>query len=876
MQQIKRKIRLIQKIRKLHPLTEFFLKKKLMPSMPKRIVLPLFALLLSGCIRPGNDEVLVTPYTKIDFLSDGETREFAISSNFLWTIEIADTWVTINPMKGYGDKQIQVTTAANTSLQPRQTTFIIAGEQTRREITVTQTGETPVLTLDSSQKTIPAAGDTVSVGVTANVELNITPGANWIVYNQTRTITTRRALFTVQPNTTLESRSGQVEFRQKDGSLSAILNITQTGEAPGIELQASSVQAVSAGGGYKVTVVSNIEWQAATQTPWIHLTGTRLMQSRDCNFTVDANPRVESRQGTITIHAPAYPQLGEAVVTVTQEGAEPLAILTPAAIDDVPATGGTYSIAVQANFNWEEDLTGTASWVSKVVGTTNGLQITVDKNDDVQARSTSLNIAQENGSYIKGITIGQVAGERKLYLPPQETIPVAVAAGGTLSIPVVSNVSWEAALSQDWISVVQTKGLETKMLTLQVEANTRIEARQAQLTVTTTDAGKDSLVVTRTILQQGAKPHITLDPNTLNVPAAGGAYTVPVQANVSWNVLSYPSWVEGLQIANMVGYNGELTFTVTSNQQTVARSARIELSRTGGGLVSALEINQAPEAVFVNAKVNSPQFLHNEGDSFTLTVESNIEVGYGLDVNWIINTSKTVEGRTTTWEFQVLPVPTVNNRSAVLQVRETGTQQVYKTFNMTQRGARIAQKDSTALVRFHKNMRGDNWRDTHLWNLLLPAETWPGLTLEAAVRNGALHVKKLELSNGRLEGSVGDGTEKDPLSLLAYLEVINLSNNTGVTGWLPVSWKDLDNLETINLENCNLTNFMFLGYNIPANYATRLKNLTTFIIRNNLLNGVIPAEITEHPHFEEWNFEENMQPQKGTNRLTLPDAPAVP
>ena len=43
--------------------------------MPKRIVLPLLALLLSGCIRPGNDEVLVTPYTKIDFQSNVRQKQ---------------------------------------------------------------------------------------------------------------------------------------------------------------------------------------------------------------------------------------------------------------------------------------------------------------------------------------------------------------------------------------------------------------------------------------------------------------------------------------------------------------------------------------------------------------------------------------------------------------------------------------------------------------------------------------------------------------------------------------------------------------------------------------------------------------------------------
>ena len=170
-------------------------------------------------------------------------------------------------------------------------------------------------------------------------------------------------------------------------------------------------------------------------------------------------------------------------------------------------------------------------------------------------------------------------------------------------------------------------------------------------------------------------------------------------------------------------------------------------------------------------------------------------------------------------------------------------------------------------------MKGANWRDTHLWNLQLPANLWPGVTLETAVRNGALHVKKLELSDGRLEGSVGDGTNKDPLSELTYLEKLDLSDNSGITGWLPVSWKDLNNLESINLDNCNLTNFLLLGYNIPPHYGAGLKNLTEFIIRNNLLNGTIPQEILDHPHFEEWNFTQNMQPQKGTNELSLPDEP---
>jgi len=848
----------------------YIMNKRMLRTL-KRMALPALALLLTGCINSRNDEVLVTSYTKIDFPSGGEAREFVISSNFLWNIEISDTWITVNPLKGYGDKNITVTAAANTDLTPRQSSFFIVGEETRREITITQAGEAPALSIDATQKTVIADGDTVSVGVTANVELNVAIEKDWITFVETKTITTNRYIFNIAPNTTLEQRSGSIEFSQKNGSLSAMLTITQNGENPNFVIETNAVEVSAAGGEAKFTVVSNIDWNAASETPWIHITGTRLMEPHDCVFTADTNPRVEPRQGSITVFAPDHPELGETTVNVEQAGADPVAVLTPAALEDIPAAGGTYTVAVEANFNWEEDISQTDEWVSDVVQLSNGLQITIDKNQDIEPRSTTLKVVWPDGSYYKTIAIKQVAGMRQMTLPPQEYINPVPAAGGSLEIPVIANVPWDAGVSADWLEIVETKGLETTSIVLQVSANEAITSRQAVLSVITQD--DDPLVVTRIITQQGAQAHITCNPDTLDTTSEGGSFTIPVEANVPWTILSHPAWVENITVENTAGNSGDLAFTVLPNRQTTPRSSKIELSRTDGNLTAALVINQAAEAVFVNTGTDAPAYLDNEGDTFTITVESNIETECIPDVSWIVNTGKTTQDRTTVWAFEVLPVPTVNNRYATVQVREKGTDQVYHSFNLAQSGARIALKDSTALVRFYNNMKGANWRDTHLWNLQLPANLWPGVTLETAVRNGALHVKNLELSDGRLEGSVGDGTNKDPLSELTYLEKLDLSDNSGITGWLPVSWKDLNNLESINLENCNLTNFLLLGYNIPPHYGTGLKNLVEFIIRNNLLNGTIPQEIVDHPHFEEWNFEQNVQPQKGTNELKLPDEP---
>lgn len=828
--------------------------------------------LLSGCITK-NDEVLVTPYTKVDFTSGTETKSFDISSNFLWTIEMADTWINVTPLKGYGDKSISVTVSANTSLESRQTSFFIVGEQTRREITVTQAGEAPTLSLDATQKSVRASGDTVSVGVTTNLELTITSEVSWISYIETHTITGKRYVLNVSPNTTLQERIGRVEFKQKNGTLSALLTIVQSGEAPAVQVDKETVSAPYGGGEYSVNVTSNISWQATSSASWLHFTGTRLMETSACLFVLDTNTRVEPREAKITIRATDYPSLQPAVVTVSQEGAAASATITPQVLNDVPAAGGPYTLNVEANFDWEVDATATADWVTQITPVTGKLNFSITANQDVDPRSTTFKIKQKNGTYLKTVTVNQLAGESKVILPDQENMPRATASGGLLNVPVTSNIEWKATVSQTWLSVVETKGLHTSTVVLSVQPNQAIAERIALLIITTQET--PAKVYTRIIRQSGASAFITITPDTLDVQAAGGTCSMDVESNIEWTINSQPSWVGSMTITPVSDIKKTVTFSVLANTQTAARSSKIELIRVSGSLKSSMVINQKGETPYVNAEISTSQPLSNEGDTFSLTVNSNVNTDYYIvgSPSWITLAGKVTEDRTSTYSFVVSPVPSLSSRAATLYVRDVTTQQVYKSFTVTQKGARIAQKDSLALVRFYHNTDGGNWRDAYLWNLQLPVTSWPGVTLEAetAIRNGARHVKKLLLSDARLSGAIGDGlSQNDPLSDLTYVESIDLSGNSGLSGWLPKSWKNLNNLETLDLENCSITNYLVFGYNIPKEYGAGLKNLTTFIIKNNLLNDTIPAEVVEHPHFGDWKFAENMMQQKGSNELYLP------
>lgn len=841
------------------------------------MALPVLGLILSGCIKPGSDEILVTPYTKMDFPAEGNTSDFAISSNFLWTIEISDTWIVVNPMRGYGDRNITVTASANPNLTARHATFTISGEKAVREITVTQEGEAPHLKLDSTKKTVGAAGDTLSVGVTTNLELSVTPDVSWIAFVETRTVTTKRYVFSIEPNTALEDRQGSVLFKQQNGTLSAVLQIVQEAEAPAIEVDSKEVTATAEGGAYKVTVLSNIPWQAATETPWISMVETKLMQPADCDFVVEPNLRVEERIGLLFISSAEYPQLGTTQITVKQQGAPAQATLTPDTLKDIPAKGGVYSIGVQANFDWQADLSQTADWILGTAQTTDKLQITVGQNETISHRSTTLQITDKDKTYSKTITIEQLPGERSLVLPEQSQIDPVQAEGGMVTIPVRSNVPWKAVVSGDWLKLVKENGEDAGGVTLQVDANEGVAARQAVLTVMTEDDEDDPLVVSRIINQVGSVPVITPQIDTLKVPYGGGDYEVIIEANVPWGIFTHPSWVEQIVLEPKEKNTTLMSFAVKPNRQTTERTARMELESTDNSHVRAgFVIQQDLEPVFANITLQAPEVLDNRGDTFALIVETNTQAEYVLNASWIVQKSVKTEDRTTTWTFEALPVPTVSSRKAVLQVLKAGTDQVFKSFDLTQRGARVAERDSLALIKFYNNMNGNNWRDTHLWNLQLPVDDWPGVVLETAVRNGERYVKEISLSNARLAGSLGDGTEKDPLHVLSYLEKLDLSKNPQITGWLPESWKDLNNLEVLNLESCNIGNYILVGYNIPPQYGKRLPSLKTFVLKNNLLNGTIPLEVLEHPYFELWGFEENIQPQKGSNQLTLPETDPDP
>lgn len=841
------------------------------------LVVTALALFATSCIEPEPDEVLVTPVTKVDVDAAGATVNFEIQANFAWSLEMTDTWYSITPIRYFGDRIVQITVQPNTELTARSSTFSIVGETTSRDITISQAGEAPLLTVASSQVQAVAAGQNISVEVTTNVDITATPQDAWITYTETKLVGTKQYVFAVAPNTSLQERQGVIKFAQNGGSLSAQVTVVQAGEAPAFAVDKASFAFDANGGQDQFQVTANIPWVATSSTTWAHALGTKLMENQPCLVVVDTNARVEPRNAVITVVAPDYPALDTLRVAVSQEGAAPWATFTPQAIVNVPAAVDTVvSVQVSANFDWKVDTSATADWVRDVHVTQVGLTFGVSVNDDIQPRSTAIDVWWEDGTYRQKLTISQLAGESRVELPNQLAIPEVEAKGGTMEIPVTSNVDWEASVSQDWLTVVETKAQHSGVITLSVSENISTEDRMAILVVTTQETNPKQ--ITRYITQRGGEPFITISPDSLIISSAAGAHTVTVRSNVPWAIVAQPIWMESsITLTTVSDTEKQLTFAVQANSVTTPRSGSLQLRITNGTATATLFIQQEAEAEYLKAELSTIEPLNNEGDTFSLWVETNMNTVCSFDgaVSWLSLSSTLSEGRTTTYTYQASAVPTTAARQAKILIKDAQTGVLYKSFTVSQRGARVAAADSLALVAFYNRTAGANWRDTYLWNLDLPVASWPGVTLETAVREGALHVKALQLPNARLAGTIGDVLGTDPLSCLVYLETLDLSNNSALIGSLPISWTALANLQSLDVSWCNITNSLLSGFatNIPAEYGGNgvFIYLTTFKVNGNLLSGIIPTEVAAHPNFSQWNFAQNIAPQK-TATLTLPVA----
>lgn len=433
-----------------------------------------------------------------------------------WTAATEVGWLSIvGPNSGQGDGAIDFRVSANSDPVMRRGGIVLNDQRAE----ITQSAGACSMQLRQPSASFPQSGGTGAVEVVASSQLctwTAVAEADWITITSSANGTgTASVTFTVGPTSgpprTASIRIGEQRF-----------SITQSeGCSYSISPQAFTTGAAGGSGTIAISTSSACPWTTLSNAPWINVTqGASGMGPGSVAFTVEPTSG-PSRTGTLVAAGHAF------VVSQSTGCSFDVSPLTQSA----PAAGGNLVVQVAAAPGCGWTATSSVSWIA-VVGSAAGsgsgtvtLQVAAST---AGARNGTVTVAD------KTVTISQASGCTFAINPQSQTVP---SAGGTGSVNVTApqGCGWNASSQADWITITTgSTGSGNGTVQFSVAATTG-SGRSGTLVI----AGHTFTVT------QAESCTITLAPDSVRVPEAGGPSTFNVQtgASCAWTAASQASWI---------------------------------------------------------------------------------------------------------------------------------------------------------------------------------------------------------------------------------------------------------------------------------------------------------------------------------------------
>jgi hypothetical protein len=463
-----------------------------------------------------------------------------------WTASSSVPWITIQSgSTGNGSGAVNYTVAATTG-PARSGRMDIAGQA----FTINQ-GQGCSFTIAPASATVPNGGGPTSFEVqsSAGCAWSASTPDSWITITAGGTGSgTGTVQLSVAPNTGA-ARTGTVNAGGKAFTVNQGQGCTYT-------LVPASVTVPDAGGptSFEVQSPAGCAWTASSQASWITLgpagpgNGNGTVQ-----MSVAANTG-PGRSGTVTV--------ADKTFTVMQGGGCSYTLTPPS--ENVPAAGGSGTVAVTAAAGCPWTATSGAAWLS-LTGATSG------SGDGSVAYSAAPNTgAARSGTLTIGtrtFTVNQAGGCTFTVAP--ETVAM-LPAGGPVRVDVTTaaDCAWTAATVATWITIAGGAGTGTGGFDLTIAPNTG-PARSGAVTI----GGR-----TVTVNQESGCT-FAINPTSVTIPVAGGPGSVNVTAaaGCTWTATSQIPWI-AISSGSAGSGDGVVQITVEANATGAPRTATITIA----------------------------------------------------------------------------------------------------------------------------------------------------------------------------------------------------------------------------------------------------------------------------------------------------------
>lgn len=174
----------------------------------------------------------VEPTKTVNFSNIASTKDLTIKTNAeSWTAEVqgdAKTWLEARN----NATSLRIIVSENKQEGSRKGEIKIIAGTLSETITVEQMGTTPAILVSSSVYSLPAAGGTISLIITANVEYDIIidPEAAWLTPKEETRATdmvTKEHVYQASWNSEAAERKTEVTIKQKNGTLEKKIEVSQ-------------------------------------------------------------------------------------------------------------------------------------------------------------------------------------------------------------------------------------------------------------------------------------------------------------------------------------------------------------------------------------------------------------------------------------------------------------------------------------------------------------------------------------------------------------------------------------------------------------------------------------------------------------------------
>ena len=385
------------------------------------------------------------------------------------------------------------------------------------------------------------------------------------------------------------------------------------------------------GGTQSFIFTCNRDWSVSSTENWVTLSpssGTAADGEITVKITCLANTTYDARSAVVTVK---LAEMSESI-SINQDTGIGL-IVSPTSYDLTNAAQEV-EIEVQKNVQYSIAIDGACSDWIKVGGTKaltkDKVTIIVAANETYEDREGTVRFKQIDGPLTEIVTFRQSLGNGLFISTPTYDLSNKA---HTRSVEVKANVEFEVTSQTDWIRYVETRGLNSSMVTLAVDANESYDNRTGTVVVKQKNGELEGTIT----INQNQADGLFVTPNSFNLNNQEQTIELEVKKNVNVSVVipeDAKSWVSQPTKANTKALETDIVILVVAANSTYEeRETSITIKQDDGPLAETIKIKQTcGEGLIVEAKTYE---IGSEGGFVEVNVMANVEYEVETEATWV-------------------------------------------------------------------------------------------------------------------------------------------------------------------------------------------------------------------------------------------------